>query len=109
METKDQKKEITELIREAVVDMEDFFTIIKKSNKLLKYRDNGDSISDIYFNIIASFSISQLIEFAVKSKMISNKTGKPLTRGQRVQFALDKYERVFNYMLKQFANNGGAI
>lgn len=104
METKE--KEISDLIRIAITDMEDFFTVIKKSNKLLKYRDDGGTMSDIYFNIIASFTISQLVEFAVKSTIIRNKTGKALTKHQRVQFALDKYEHIFNYMIKQFGENG---
>src|SRR4029079_4860191 len=99
--TDEERKEISILIRKASTDLDEMYCKIKKSNKILKYRSNGTLINEIYSNILAHFSLLQIIEFSGKSKMVNNEKNLVLNRKQRFEVCADIYKGKFEYLYQQ--------
>ena len=97
---KDQK-EIKNLIFDASRDLDEYFCKIKKSKKILKYMDNGNVIHDIFIYIISNFSITQILEYSHKSKMLHEDVKSPLNRKERFKVAIEMFKGRFDYIYQQ--------
>lgn len=97
----DERQEISALIRKASTDLDELYCKIKKSNQILKYRSNGILINEIYANILAHFSLLQILEFSGKAKMIDESKNLVLDRKQRFEVCADIYKGKFEYLYGQ--------
>ena len=101
------KLEVSDIIQKAMVDLDDFYSKIRKSHLILQYKNHGELLGEIYICILCSFSMMQILEFTSKSKMIENATGKELSRKERFIAGIDffkyKFELFINQQLEQMS------
>lgn len=98
----EEKQEIVSvLIKEAMVELDEVYSKIRKSNKVLQYKNDGDLLGEIYICILASFSMMQILEFTAKSKMIDKDSKKPLSRPQRFLVGLGAFQQKFELFVNQ--------
>jgi hypothetical protein len=96
------RKEIIDLISEASGDLDEFFSKIKKSEKILKYKSNGELIGQIFIYILCSFSLAQILEMSNKNKMVDNKSGKVFSPSERFEFYISGYKEHFDFVYAQY-------
>jgi len=99
-----EKKEIVSLIQLAVGDLEEFYSKIKKSEKILKYKNDGELMTDIFINILVHFSLAQILELSTKNKIVVNANNYVLPREARFHLCVlnfkDKFEYIYNQHLE---------
>lgn len=95
----------TELIREAMTELDEHYSKIRKSQKILQYKNNGELLAEIYICILASFSMMQILEFTAKSKMVNNDTQEQLPRKERFLIGLGAFQQKFELFVNQQLRN----
>ena len=97
----EKHKQVSSLIKKATTDLDELYTKIKKSKKILKYKGDGNLLMEIYANILSNFSLLQILEFSGKAKMINNDSGLELDRESRLQLCVFLFKSKFDYIFQQ--------
>lgn len=96
-----KKAEASLVIRQAVDELETCYNKIKKSQKILKFRDDGALVTEIYTNILACFTLTQILEYSAKNKMIENETNQTVPRKQRFMLCVQVFIEKLQFLYKQ--------
>lgn len=100
--SKEDEEEATLLIRQATTDLEEFFCKIKKSKKMLKFKDkNPELLTMMLLNMLGAFSLMQIIEISGKAKIIDNDLNKELNRQERFCKHVEMFKGAFDYIQTQ--------
>ena len=94
-------QEVHGIIRQSHIDLFETFSKIKKSNKILKYKNDGHLITDIFMNILAHFTVAEILETSFKAKMVIDSTGEELPRKDRFKAIINLYQSKFEYIINQ--------
>lgn len=92
-----------QIIKDASIELEEMYSKIKKSNKLLRFKDYGQLLAEIQISTAAFFSLMQIIEFSAKAKMV-RKDNKELNRKERLIECASVFKQKFESLYQQQLN-----